>query len=597
MNYFCIVLQNSKNIYSKWCIVVIFIIFSITSFYQNKMYNTKTNIIIWDGYGYYLYLPAIYIYKDTKKFNFVNTHIEKYKISNHFYQLISTNGDNKSPLYNIGLSILWTPFFLASHFSCKFFTSYNADGMSYPYQWGIFFAALFYLALGFIYIRKLLMLLHFDDVIISIVLITIAFGTNYYYYAIHGLEMTHIYLFALQAMFVFHLHLYIQNHKQKNLIFLSLLTAIMVLIRSSEIVIFVLAAFYNLNSFSNWKRNVKIVFSMFLATSFLFMFQLFFYKFNNNVWFINGYKDFSFLWLHPKFWYCLFSPTKGWIIYTPIIILAFIGFLFPNKNNTVERLAIGLFIICNCYLLFCWSDFNYGTTFGCRPIVQSYAILSMLFALFFQKIKSFSKYIKFVMVLFILGCIGLNIFQTWQYKHNMLAYKNNTWSYYWYCFGKTNITLHDLIYLRIDEKFYHQKYQLQSIYNCDTTLQHLGILYKNHLDYLPIKKIEVGFNNIKDLSNQWMHIRFDAMYKGDACSNENMPSIIIDASRGNQNLKWNIIGIPVIMNSRKLDSISFFIKNPELKIGDVWNIYALNQTADSVYIQNFKINKVNVEGY
>jgi hypothetical protein len=582
-------MMNSKRV-----LFLITIFFCISSFLQNNMQNSKTNIIVYDGYGYYLYLPALYIYHDTKEFRFVDKHVQKYKICENFYQLRPTIGNKKSPLYNIGLSIIWTPFFLISHWYCKHFTNYAPDGMSYPYQWGIFISALLFIFIGFYYIRKLLLLLLFSDAVVCFVMIVIAFGTNYYYYALFGKEMTHIYLFGLYASFFYHLVLYHQYQKRKQFIIISALCAAMVLIRSSEITILVLVGLYGLKDAVCFFRNVKLIVAIICATVLLFSIQLMFYKINSGVWFVNGYKDYTFHLLHPQFMYCLFGPTKGWLVYSPLFIFACLGIFITPKSKHVHRLAIGVYFIINCYVLFSWSDYTYGTTFGCRPLVQSYSIIAVLFALFFQKIIAL-KWMQRYLVGGVFGFfIVLNLFQTWQYSTGKIPLVNNNWSFYWYSFFNPNMIRQDFAYLHIEEKFRYRNYTKHLMYASDTSYHCVSKLSPNFLQNHAIHRISVHTDNIKQLSNAWMHIRFDAQYYLEFCSEDNMPSIVVEVNRGAQNLKWNSIGIPVLMNKRSYDSIPFFIKNPALQIGDAINFYFTNNTDDSMVVSRLQISRVEL---
>ena len=112
-----------------------------------------------DGFGYYSYLPATYIYNDTDySFKWFN---KIYK-ANYVYESFPNPEDNFLVAYNNkrinkyyqGLSYIWLPFFGVAHLVAKFF-NYPADGFSQPYQLFIGFASIFYLIIGLVYLRKI----------------------------------------------------------------------------------------------------------------------------------------------------------------------------------------------------------------------------------------------------------------------------------------------------------------------------------------------------------------------------------------------------------------------------------------------------------
>lgn len=88
---------------------------------QNKAYDIKNKEnplpIGWDVYGYYLYLPATFIYNDLGLENndWIDKTREKYKPSTTFYQATQGEGNKKVIMYSIGYSFIYAPgFFIAN---------------------------------------------------------------------------------------------------------------------------------------------------------------------------------------------------------------------------------------------------------------------------------------------------------------------------------------------------------------------------------------------------------------------------------------------------------------------------------------------------
>src|SRR5687768_13678870 len=66
-------------------------------------------MIMWDSYGYYLYLPAIFIYDDPGFENraWTDALMEKYHPSETFYQVAAGEGTKFTIKYSSGTAILW----------------------------------------------------------------------------------------------------------------------------------------------------------------------------------------------------------------------------------------------------------------------------------------------------------------------------------------------------------------------------------------------------------------------------------------------------------------------------------------------------------
>ena len=91
--------------------IIIILLAGIRLHYINWDKPTKTNFLTWDVFGYYLYLPAAFIYKDIKKMEWVPDILDKYKPTGNLYQLHKLPNGNQVGKYFLGLSVLYSPFF------------------------------------------------------------------------------------------------------------------------------------------------------------------------------------------------------------------------------------------------------------------------------------------------------------------------------------------------------------------------------------------------------------------------------------------------------------------------------------------------------
>ncbi len=83
---------NAKR--SFW---LVFTIIAITSLIRNDVFNGTTNVVNWDGYGYYAYLPGAFVYGDIEEYAFAEEHFKNYDISGDIYQLMETKEGGRFP--------------------------------------------------------------------------------------------------------------------------------------------------------------------------------------------------------------------------------------------------------------------------------------------------------------------------------------------------------------------------------------------------------------------------------------------------------------------------------------------------------------------
>jgi hypothetical protein len=168
----------------------------------------------------------------------------------------------------------------------------------------------------------------------------------------------------------------------------------------------------------------------------------------------------------------LFSFRKGWLIYTPIMVLAIIGFHQLKKRRPEFFWPLIVFTILNVYLVSSWTNWWYAKCFGQRAMVQSYVIMAIPLAFFIQhslKYRTIYKSMAFCVV----GLLAaLNIFQNWQANKGIIHGDRMTFAYYSAVFGKTKVNKkkyeHLLLY---DRSLTFQEAQLKYSYNQEIQLQ------------------------------------------------------------------------------------------------------------------------------
>ena len=138
-------------------------------------------VTVWDGFGYYMYLPAFLLYDDYKQLNWV-PHIDS------IYQMTGGDGVQATMLANGdytfkylgGVAIMQLPLFAVGHVIAGQM-NYPQDGFSPPYQYVISYGALLYCLLAIFLLRRIL-LCYFSDLTTALTLLLLILATNALHY-------------------------------------------------------------------------------------------------------------------------------------------------------------------------------------------------------------------------------------------------------------------------------------------------------------------------------------------------------------------------------------------------------------------------------
>ncbi len=414
--------------------------------YYPKWKQSHTEATIsWDAGGYYLYLPAIFIYKDLKELKFQPEIIKKYKPSPHFDQaFVHEQSGNRVMKYSCGQAIQFAPFFAIAHVYASASSMYEADGFSRPYQFMMSFGALLIAFLGLFVLSKILRH-YFSDGTTALTLILVVFGSNYLdYSAING-AMTHNTLFTIYTLLIL---TSIKFHKEASYfkaIVIGLLIGLAALTRPTEIIACLIPILWGLEGLSVESIKKRLLFFkkhlpklMISAICCLAVgsLQLIYWKYVSGDWIVYSYEDQGFSWLRPHLLDGLFSYRSGWLTYSPVMYFALLGFvpLFKDYRKVFWAcLAFGgLFI----YIAFAWDIWWYGGSLGQRTMVQTYPIFAFPMAAFLSKITK-TKWLKYFILALSLLFIYYNLWLTHQaHKGGLLKAGEMTRTYFWKTLGR-----------------------------------------------------------------------------------------------------------------------------------------------------------------
>lgn len=417
---------------------------------HNEQYWLSSKLVQYDKGGYYIYLPAVFIYKDVAHLGFSakidsvyhpNPDVRDYAI----YTAPETG--KRFSKYSLGVAIMEAPLFLVAHSYALITKKYPADGYSPPYQLSIAFSTILFSVLGLIFLKKFLSGL-FPEQVVFYTLVLIAFGTNLYNYTMFDQGMSHTYSFFLFALMLYQTNLWYKNGRLKYIIGLGLTCGLIVITRPVNIIALVIPLLWSKENLTEkmkfWKTNCKGIALGITAFIAILMIQLCYWKFITNHWLYYSYVNEGFNFLHPYIFEGLFSYRKGWFIYTPIAFVAFFGFIPLWKKRPTLVLPLACFFVLIIYVVFSWNVWWYGGGFSCRPLIEALPVLAIPLAALIENIAAFkNRWLKGLSVFTFVFLLLLNIFQTYQYTLSILHPDAMNKAYYWRIFGKLEIDDND----------------------------------------------------------------------------------------------------------------------------------------------------------
>jgi hypothetical protein len=384
-----------------------------------------------DAQAYYAYLPAIFIYQDLD-YKFVTAMQQKYYVAASSKSFLKdVNGEKVNKTFP-GVSILYLPFFAAAHAISLVF-GLPADGYAYTYQLCYLIGFWFYFLAGLIFFGKVLRELHFTQRITDLSLIAITLTTNIFFYTVYDQSVTHIYSFFLVNWSVFILLRLKKEFQLRNLALLISILALIGITRPTNILV-IGVLFFFVHDFGFYKLvfsrlfRIKNIFKIIFPSLLILSIPFILWKLQTGNWIVYSYGEEGFDFSQPEILNFLFSYTKGWIIYTPIMLIILItGSILIFKQNR-KQFFIGLaFFGIAIYIFSSWWCWYYGAGMSQRVMIDFYILPGFFAAVIFQKISSK----KMLTLSFISLFAFLNIAQAYQISKGILPFGSPTKAQYW----------------------------------------------------------------------------------------------------------------------------------------------------------------------
>ena len=386
----------------------------------------KQNRITLDAPSYYTYLPAVIIHNDLELI-FIDAIPEYYEEKIWYYHLENGKKLIKHPM---GISVALSPFFITGHFIAKITNSVQ-DGYSLPYQNAVSLGVLIYLFSGLFFLLKIL-LQFFSDKIVAFTLIAITIGTNLLWYSTFELLMPHAISFSLICICIFTFFNWLETSNNKYLFLFAVVFGLSVLVRqlsATIIIYFLIYAIISKGKLNNFLYFIKpkikaISFAAFISIAIASL-QLFYWKYITGNWIYDPYIGEHFIFSENKMLPFLFGFRKGLFIYSPILIFFIIGLIYFFKHNKALLYSTLTIFLLSVFIFSSWWAWSYGISWGVRPMIDYYPIMSLPLAAGFNYFYN-NKISKIILFLAFPLLIALNLFQTWQYKNGLIHYDDMT---------------------------------------------------------------------------------------------------------------------------------------------------------------------------
>lgn len=459
-----------KNILSFIAIVIICIVLV-----QYRVANSgiatahaPLKITEWDAFGYYMYVPAIAIYKDCKELKWLDSIDKKYAVTGgNGWQAMKADNGNYVFKYLGGVAIMQIPFFLAGHIVAKL-SGYPPDGFSAPYQYALGFGILFYCLLS-LFILRAVLLRYFRDSTVAITLLMLCLATNFIQYAAVDSGQSHAYLFVLYALV---LYATMKWHETPRIIWAYLIGYIIglaVMSRPTEAIMLFIPLLWGTQNKDiarlKWqmvRQHRAHVICAAVAGLIGILPQLIYWKAVTGSFLFDVGSKWDFL--NPHF-RVLFGWEKGWFVYTPVTLL-FVAGMFFIKQFPFRKSALW-FCLLNIYIIIAWHDWRYGGSYATRALVQGYAVFALPFAAFTEYVATkkwcYLLYVVYVYLLLV------NLFQVVQYNRTILHYNDMNRKYYGRIYLNPNPSPLDMSLLDNDEMIAGEsKYKAVKLIQADT---------------------------------------------------------------------------------------------------------------------------------
>jgi hypothetical protein len=319
-----------------------------------------------DGVGYYAYVRAPLIehsFDFTQDWSRGNATFQMAKLSPSGTLLPGdfTSTGHVDNHFTVGPALLWTPFLLLAQafvlVADKFGAYFPADGFSRPYIMAMALATALYGFLG-LWLSFRIAVRYFSERWAAISTIGIWFASSLFVYMYFNPSWSHAHSAFTVALFVWYWHRTRGVRSLLQWILLGLAAGLMLdvyypnglflLLPLAESISIYLPALCSANFAAPAVRKTFVGDLTFLAAIFVALLPTFITReiVYGNPWKVGSYTEYRWYWSSPALSSVLFSSDHGLFTWTPLLLLAVLGFfLFARHDRLFGCAMIAIFLI------------------------------------------------------------------------------------------------------------------------------------------------------------------------------------------------------------------------------------------------------------
>ncbi len=406
-----------------------------------RRWNNR-EILQWDTDGYYLYLPAAIIHGDPLHLGFLDsippgTFPKDYRFGQGAFPVEATG--RMCDKYTMGVAVFELPFFLVAHGWCSITAPASADGYSPPYHLAVAVASAFWPWLGLLVLLRLLRR-YVSDVAAAMTLLALGLGTNLFFYSSFAGGMSHPFLFFLCALLIERTDRWYTTPSLAAALAIGACIGMATLTRPTCALFALIPLCWRvLENGPHFLRAHASHTVAVIGVAFIFLVpQLIYWKVTTGSFLFYSYGGETFDFAHPHVPEGLFGFRKGWFVYTPLTLLAFLGVVRSLREEGFRSypLMLACFFLPFVYITFSWDPWWYGGGFGSRPMIDTLPLLALPLAMLVRQAFTRNPAAKAALIALLLGCITLNLFQQWQYQRGIIDCCEMTMERWWQVFGE-----------------------------------------------------------------------------------------------------------------------------------------------------------------
>jgi hypothetical protein len=354
----------------------------INSVYLDGL-SLDLNKIISDGWGYYLPLPAIFVYGDPH-LTFLNrpdlaSDVMQPFIINGRWLGLYADGAGYIDKYAIGPAVLQLPFFLVALLIAHFqYASIN--GFETTFHIANAASGAFYFGLGSFLIFRTCRL-RFEALPSALALVAVTLGTNILQYACIEPGFSHVYGYCLVAGLMYLTVSRAEAAEAASLpafVLFGILMGLAVMTRPTN-------AIYSLLFIVFARRTPMRELLIGGACAFLASLvaaspQLIWWYVTTGKLIFYSYGSEGFRFGSPELRNYMISVRKGMFFWHPFYLLMVLALLGSVLRRPLEGAVSALIVALAIYLGASWSDYSFGHSFGSRNSIELLPLLAVPFA-------------------------------------------------------------------------------------------------------------------------------------------------------------------------------------------------------------------------